>query len=323
MGFMAILTTQKSKSVAQVAEEKLIEIIVRSLGRACPPFPAGPGGDCAIIPQTEKAKFRVSTIDSVILGRHFDSSCSGSLAGMKLVERNLSDLAAAGAKPKDALLSLFIGPNVNLAWLKDFAQAVGRAASRAGMNINGGDVCRVQAGQFSATLSVQGFSQRILTRTTCQAGDRLFVTGELGGSLLGHHCHFRARVAEGLWLAQQKSTTACTDLSDGMLKDLPGLIGKKWDAIVDTDRLPLRPAAQQMAKKDGRSALEHALQDGEDYELLFCVKAKDASSFAQKFQKQFPKTRLSEIGFIKKGKGLVRSLKDKQPFLGKGFSHFA
>lgn len=320
---MSIFTTQKSRRVAQVTEEKLIEMIVHSLGRACPPFPAGPGGDCAIIPQTEKAKYRVSTIDSVILGRHFDSSCSGKLAGRKLVERNLSDLAAAGAKPKDALLSLFIGPDVDVRWLKEFAQAVGQSALRAGLNINGGDVCRIQAGQFSATLSVQGFSQHILTRTTCQLGDRLFVTGELGGSLLGHHLHFRARVAEGLWLANQKAVTACTDLSDGLLKDLPSLIGKKWDALVDLEKLPLRLAAHKMAKKDGQSALEHALRDGEDYELLFCVKAKDAPSLARKFKREFPQTRLTEIGFIKAGKGLARSMRNHQPLSGKGFGHFA
>ncbi len=320
---MSLFTTQKSRRVAQVSEENLIEIIVHSLGRACPPFPAGPGGDCAIIPQTEKARYRVSTIDSVIVGRHFDSSCSGKLAGRKLVERNLSDLAASGAKPKDALLSLMLGPNVDLDWLKEFAQAVGQSARRAGLRINGGDVCQIQAGQFSATLSVQGFSQRVLTRTTCRKDDRLFVTGELGGSRLGHHLNFRARISEGLWLANQKAVTACTDLSDGLLKDLPSLIGKKYDALVDLEKLPMRRAAHTIAQQSGRKAWQHALQDGEDYELLFCVKAKESSSFARKFKKHFPRTRLTEIGLIQVGQGLARDQKTHRPFSGKGFGHFA
>lgn len=319
---MGVFTKQSELSVGRLTETDLIARIVDTLADACPPFPAGPGGDCAVLPSGHERAFRVSTIDSVVFGRHFDVSCPGAKAGAKLIQRNLSDLAAAGATPGDALLSILMGPDVDARWLEDFAHGAGRAAAQAGLQLVGGDVCRTQPGTFSATLAVQGFADRALTRRTAQAGDVLFVTGELGGSIYGHHLSFKARLAEGNWLCAQPDVTACTDLSDGLAKDLPGLLGPKLDALVDLGKIPVSEAATKLARNDGKPTLEHALQDGEDYELLFAVRADRADLVEALFTKAFPGTKLTAIGTVAKGAGKFCDAADQQPIKAQGFSHF-
>lgn len=320
---MGAITSQPKRSVGQFTEEEIIRRVTTQLGQACPPFPAGPGGDCAIFEETVPRKFRVSTVDSVILGRHFDSSTAGMLAGAKLVNRNLSDLAAAGAIPSDGLLSLLIGPDVDIEWLEDFAHGVSKAALQHGLQCVGGDICRVQAGTFAATLAVQGFAHRIQTRKTANNRDKIFVTGKLGGSIYGHHLNFQPRLAEGEWLNAQSVVTACTDLSDGIAKDLAGLINTTQDALIDLASLPISDAAQQLANADGVPAIEHALRDGEDYELLFTVQAQQADLLESNFKKKFPGTGLTCLGEVSSGDGQIKSQADGSVIKQKGFGHFA
>lgn len=319
---MGVIASQNSRSLAALSETEIIRRIVASLADACPVFPAGPGGDCAIFENKSDQKYRVSSIDSVILCRHFDLACSGAKAGRKLVERNLSDLAAAGARPSDAMLSFIAGADIDIDWLEDFAHGAGRAAANVGLKIVGGDISRGTLGTFSATLAIQGHAERILTRQTCSAGDIIFVTGSLGGSIYGRHLEFRARLKEGQWLCDQNAITACTDLSDGLAKDLPGLIGGRCNARVDLNALPISDDAHALAKADGKPATEHALQDGEDYELLFTVQSSQAQLITAAFQKAFPQTPLSQIGKIEAGSGEVFSLHDNQRIQPQGFSHF-
>ena len=320
---MGALTTLADRSVAKLTEEELIRRVVQSLAEAAPAFPEGPGGDCAHLPNTGGRSIRVSTIDSVILGRHFDAACDGIRAGAKLVNRNLSDIAAAGAVPSDALLSLVIGADVDATWLTDFAHGAGRAATKAGLRIVGGDICRGPNGAFIGTLAIQGFAHRILTRKTAIVGDVLFVTGQLGGSLYGKHLDFSPRVAEGEWLCGHGEVTACTDLSDGLAKDLPGLLGPKLDARISVAALPISDAAKAISKSDGKPALEHALQDGEDYELLFAVSADRADLLESSFRKAFPLTLITRIGTVEAGTGLARDVADGEPIKARGYGHFA
>ena len=320
---MGALTPQPERSVARLTEEEIIRRVVMGLGASCPPFPEGPGGDCAILPTTGGRAHRASTIDSVLLGRHFDLSCPGARAGAKLVNRNLSDLAAAGAAPSDGLLSLLLGPEVDAEWLSDFAHGAGRTAAKAGLRLVGGDVCRAPAGTFAATLALQGFAHRVLTRRTANPGDVLFVTGMLGGSIYGHHLDFTPRLAEGEWLCGHGEVTACTDLSDGLAKDLPGLLGARLDARISVSSLPLSDAAKMLAKSDGKPAFEHALQDGEDYELLFTVSSDRADLLEASFRRTFPLTPLTRLGTTEPGTGTARDLADGEPINARGFGHFA
>lgn len=319
---MGALTAIKEKSVSVLTEARIIEDVVAAMSDACPPSPEGPGSDCAHLPESGGRAFRVCTVDGVTLGRHFDLTCVGRRAGAKLVNRNLSDLAAAGARPSDALLALTLGPDVDAEWLRDFAFGAGRAAVRAGLRIVGGDVSRGPAGVFVATLSAQGHAHRVLSRKGAKEGDLLFVTGVLGGSAYGRHLDFAPRLAEGEWLCGRGEVTSCTDVSDGLVKDLPGMLGARLDARVDLARVPVSEAAGLLSRGDGRPALEHALQDGEDHELAFAVCAAGADVLESDFRKAFPGTPLSRLGVAVTGEGRLLD-GEGRPVTGRGFDHFA
>jgi len=317
---MPPLAREASDRADQLGERELIARIVAALGRACPPAPRGPGGDCAHLPTAGERLFRVATVDGVVLGRHFDATAAPAAVGHKLAHRNLSDLAAAGARPSDALLTVVIGGDTSVAWLTAFAEGLGQAAHAAGLEVVGGDIARGPDGHVAAHLATTGFAHRVLTRGTARAGDALLVTGALGGSRLGHHLAFRARLAEGEWLCGQASVTACTDLSDGLAKDLPGVLGAGQGAQVDLAATPVAEAARRLAASDGVPALEHAWCDGEDHELLFTVEAGSADWIERCFREAFPGTALTRLGVVNDA-GDVRDSRGA-PVPRGGHSHF-
>lgn len=317
---MPIVAREPSDRAETLGERDLIAGILAALGTACPPAPRGPGGDCAHLANDGGRLYRIATVDGVLLGRHFDATTAPEAAGRKLVHRNLSDLAAAGARPSDALLTLVLGGDISLTWIKAFAEGVGRAAHAAGLDVVGGDIARGPEGHFAAHLATTGFAHRILTRGTARVGDSLFVTGTLGGSRLGHHLSFNARLAEGEWLCGQGTVTACTDLSDGLAKDLPGLLTKNQGARVDLAATPIAEAARRLAASDGVPALEHAWCDGEDHELLFAVDPGQADWIERLFRETFPSTTLTRLGEITEQAGVVDTRGGLVP--RGGHSHF-
>ena len=120
----------------------------------------------------------------------------------------------------------------------------------------------------------------------------------------------------------QGEVTACTDVSDGLAKDLPGLLGPKLDGRIDLGALPLSDAARALAKADGKPATEHALTDGEDYELLFTVAADRADLLERSFRQAFPLTPLTRLGATEAGSGRFLDLATGEPVNAKGFGHF-
>lgn len=315
-----LLARQTSDRIDQRGERELIAQLLYAMGAACPAPPRGPGSDCAALSTYGERSFRIATVDGVVFGRHFDLTSAPEAVGHKLVHRNLSDLAAAGAMPSDAMLSLVLGGDVAQPWLDAFARGVGEAALRAGLEIVGGDVARGPDGHFAAHLATTGFAHRILARQGAQADDVLFVTGQLGGSRLGHHLNFRARLAEGEWLCGQSDVHACTDLSDGLATDLPGLLGATLGATINQAALPIAEAAQKLSKSDGIPAAEHAWVDGEDHELLFSVAAPTADWLESHFRKAFPQTLLTRIGTVTSEAGLREATGATLPL--HGFQHF-
>ncbi len=317
---MGPLARRPEDRLDRLDERALVRRVVAALGAACPPPPRGPGSDCAALPASSERGYRIATVDGVLLGRHFDLSAPAEAAGRKLVQRNLSDLAAAGARPSDGLLTVVAGGDLSAEWLEAFARGAGAAAAAAELEIVGGDVARGPDGHLAAHLAVTGFAHRILSRQGAREGDVLFVTGELGGSRLGRHLTFSARLAEGEWLCGQATVTACTDISDGLATDLPGLLGA-LGATVDLAALPVAEAARRLAASDGIPAEEHAWVDGEDHELLFAVEPGSADWIQSAFAKAFPGTRLSRLGTVERDAG-IRDVGGRRPPTG-GFSHFA
>jgi thiamine-monophosphate kinase len=280
-------TTRNLETVAALGEERLITAIRRWLGSASPRAPFGIGDDCAVLPGTRERQ--LITVDPVIFGRHFDASIPARAVGAKLLKRNLSDLAAMGGRPTAAVLALTLDARTKLAWLEAFYRGLAQAARAYGVPIVGGDIAQAD-GVLSASLTLLGAATgpRVVTRTGARAGDLIYVTGRLGGSLrTGHHFRFRPRLREGAWLARRAEVRSMMDVSDGLAKDLHALTPSGTAPALVAHRLPRRAGCDVAA----------ALTDGEDYELVFAV-ARDAETevFESAWRRAFPRTRLTRIG---------------------------
>jgi thiamine-monophosphate kinase len=300
---MSLFTKNKSGSVAALGEEKLIALIRRWLGPVSPPAPFGIGDDCAVLPATSARQ--LITTDPVIYGRHFDDATPPAAVGAKLLKRNLSDLAAMGAQPTTAVLSLTLDPRVSVRWLEQFYRGLAAASRRWHVRIVGGDL--TQAENFvGAYLTLLGSAAgpRVVPRIGARPGDAIYVTGQLGGSRLGHHWRFTPRLAEGTWLARQSVVHAMMDISDGLAKDLRALTPPGAKPAIEAAVVPVSAAARRLATRTKKSPLHHALCDGEDYELVFALaRIADCATFEKTWRRAFPRTRLTRIGqFVRGGK---------------------
>lgn len=294
---MKLFTAQRRHSVLALGEQRLIVAIRGWLGDASPRSPFGIGDDCAVVPSSGRSM--LITTDPVIHGQHFDDTVPARAVGAKLLKRNLSDIAAMGGRPVAAVLSLALAPETDARWLRDFYRGLAAAARTFRVRIVGGDITQGPRGFFGAFLTLHGEAAgpRAVTRSGARAGDALYVTGALGGSLLGHHYKFTPRLAEGAWLAQRTEVRAMMDLSDGLAKDLGSLTPRGLAPALCGPAVPVSRAAQRSATQTGAAPLAHALGDGEDYELLIVV-ARDAdrAAFERAWRTRFPSVPLSHIG---------------------------
>lgn len=299
---MKLFTSHRAGSVVALGEQRLIVQLRGWLGNASPRAPFGIGDDCAVVPSSGKQM--LITTDPVIYGQHFDDAVPARAVGAKLLKRNLSDIAAMGGRPVAAVLSLALAPETSVAWLRAFYLGIAAAARRFEVKIVGGDITQGPVGFFGAFLTLHGEATgaRIVTRSGARRGDRLYVTGTLGGSLLGHHYQFTPRLAEGMWLARRDEVRAMMDVSDGLAKDLDSLTPDGLAPALCETAIPVSVAARTRASRSKRTALYHALSDGEDYELLVVVRGDaNADAFEAAWKKNFPRVRLTQIGtFAKK-----------------------
>ena len=295
---MKPFSSKSAETVAALREIALLRRIREWLGAASPPSPQGMGDDCAVL-NLGRAGAVLATTDGVVYGRHFDDTAPPAAVGAKLLARNVSDIAAMGGTPKHALVHLVLGRDLKTAWLKEFYLGLAKGCREFGVTLAGGGTAQGPEGVFAADLTLLGVpGPKLLLRTGAQIGDAIFVTGELGGSILRKHLEFTPRLAEGQWLAKQEGVRGVIDVTDGLAKDLPEILPAGADARLEAAALPLAAAARTLAARDGVSALVHALTDGEDYELLFAVEGQtDLKSFTHRWRKAL-RTPLIQIGVI-------------------------
>jgi thiamine-monophosphate kinase len=163
-------------------------------------------------------------------------------------------------------------------------------------------------------------------RSGAKAGDAIFVTGELGGSLAEKHLEFEPRLAEARWLAEHASIHSMIDLSDGLAGDLPHILKASGvGAELLKSSIPISRQAKLAARKSSsaKPTFLAAMTDGEDFELLFTVAAKSAVKLLDSWKKQFPKLKLSCIGKIVAGDGvLIRDKGGSHKLNAHGYVHF-
>lgn len=193
--------------------------------------------------------------------------------GRKAMAVNLSDIAAMAGVPVAAVVSVGLPRRGGRALAEELYLGLRERADEFGVAIVGGDTNTWDGAlTISVTLLGEPGPRGIVRRSGARPGDWLLVTGPLGGSIVGKHLDFTPRVREALALASLVELRAMIDLSDGLAVDLARLCGESGcGAVVWADAVPITPEARALA--DGRSPLEHALGDGEDFELLFAVPA--------------------------------------------------
>ncbi len=226
----------------------------------------GPGDDCAVV-ETPGGERLLLSVDQLIAGRHFERGEAVERIAYKAMARSMSDIAAMGGSPSVSLAAAAIPASFRHAdALFDAMHAV---AATLDCPLVGGDIATTQ-GMLSLSVTVVGSPHKgrgPVLRSEARAGDNVYVTGRLGGSLdSGRHLTFAPRLAEGQWLCSTlgERLGAMIDLSDGLGRDAGRLAVASGVVIqLEADRLPMH--------KDIDDPMR-ALADGEDYELCFTAR---------------------------------------------------
>lgn len=301
-------------------EFDLIAWIREQLGRS-PDVPIGPGDDCAGV-YLPAGGLTLVTTDMAIDGVHFRSDeASPREIGHKAIARAVSDIAAMAGTAEAIVVAVATPGHLSMSWLQEMVRGMIAAAEACDARLVGGDVA---SGDLPLTITVSccgtGCKGRAL-RSNARATDMLLVTGELGGSLLGRHLSFLPRLKEARWLCDAVELHAMIDISDGLAADANHLAEESGVAIeLWEEAIPVSDAAERMAKESGRTPLDHALHDGEDYELLFTVGAREASELVQR--PDLP-VRMTCIGEVTDGAGLFigKRGEGRRPLEPKGWRH--
>lgn len=256
----------------------------------------GPGDDAAVLAPSGDGRVVVTT-DAFLEGTHFATDDPPAGIGHKVIAASVSDIAAMGCKPTASFVTLGLCRARDDAFVRELGEHMIAAAERYGAPITGGDVTSWdEPCCISVTVLGRAAGCDPVLRSGAKPGDLIFVTGSLGGSVLGRHLRAEPRIAEGMYLAIQAKTSAMIDVSDGLSTDL-GHIARESGvgAVIREAAIPVSDAARELEQKDGRPALEHALHDGEDFELLCTV----APGNAGQLRELWPfETTITEIGEV-------------------------
>lgn len=253
---------------------------------ASPRVLLGPGDDTAALAWPSRSECLVTT-DMLLEGSCFllegspiqvpgIAPASPRRVGRKAMAVNLSDLAAMAGIPVAAVISVGLPQRDGRRLAEELYLGLREMADAFDTAIIGGDTNSWKGPLvLSVTLLGEAGPGGIIRRAGARVGDVLMVTGPLGGSILGKHLDFTPRVREALTLAQEQDLHAMIDISDGLAADVAKLAAESQvGAVLWAECIPLAEAAYQCP--DNRSPLEHALADGEDYELVFAVSAEQA-----------------------------------------------
>ena len=230
-----------------------------------------PGDDMAVL-RWPADELLLVAVDQVLDGVHFDSAVhTPRQIGRKVMNRNLSDCAAMACLPAAALATVAAPRGAGVDYLKELFHGLRDAADPWSCPVVGGDTGS-WGGKLAVTVTILGRGAGVtpVTRRGARPGDGVFVTGPLGGSPLGRHMTFRPRIELARGLAAAGAVTSMIDLSDGLSRDVGHLCRQSGvGVVIDAERVPIHPDAHEAARRDRRGPLEHALHDGEDYELLY------------------------------------------------------
>ncbi len=275
----------------------------------------GIGDDAAVI-EWPRGKYLLFASDMITEGVHFKKSDPPYAIGAKALGVNISDIAAMGGTPKYATVSIGLPGSLDAAFAGAVYAGINSMSKRFKVSIVGGDT--ISSGKVTIDIAIIGeVGRRELTlRSGARPGDIVAVTGSLGGSIKGRHLNFTPRVREALFLTRNFKINAMIDISDGLSGDLAKICAaSRRGARVYESLIPF-------SKNCG--SLKNALNDGEDFELLFTAPAESYKALSGRFRKKFriPVTAIGEVRQKRDGiKMVARSGKDITLKQG-GFTHW-
>ena len=341
------LTTPDSSSSASLATLGERGLIQRIRDR----FPAAPGslhvgiGDDAAVTAGVRGELEVLTTDAMVEGVHFDLRFSSfEDVGYKALAVNVSDIAAMGATPRLALLSLILPERLSVGDVDALLEGFGRMAAEAGVSLAGGNITST-SGPLVIDVTAVGHVRlrRILTRKGGRPGDILYVTGAIGGAsaglgmlraglaapgdpevaaLIERHKRPVPRLRTGALLGRTRCATACMDLSDGLADGVAQLAAASGTgAVINAEALPIPAAARRWFESQGADPVAAAVAGGDDYELVFSVPPRFRGRLKTVIQqgRGLPVTPIGELtaspAILLKRDGATEPLPD-------GFTHF-
>ena len=299
---------------------------IRDRSTSSSQVPLGIGDDCALIAPTPGRELLVTT-DMLMDGRHFRlTETDPAAVGFKALAVNLSDIAAMAGVPLAAFVAVALPRGEAVSIAHGLHAGMAPLAARFGVTLAGGDT-NAWDGPLVVSITVLGETgpTGAVRRSGARPGDVVVVTGPLGGSLAsGRHLRPEPRINEALQITARVPIRAMIDLSDGLASDLGHILAESGGlgAVLDSAAVPIHPDAVAMARATGRTPLDHALGDGEDFELCLTLGPEDWDRWRADPAAQVT---LAAIGIITSDPGLTLRRPDGSlgPLLGKGFDHLA
>lgn len=287
----------------------------------------GAGDDCAVIDAGVPDQWQLHKTDAVVEGVHFTPDADPQQVGHKALGRALSDIAAMAGTPRWAMVTLGLPDGFEAKRIESVYDGMATLAKRHAVSLVGGETVANRERLFiGVSLVGEVVREKCILRSGASVGDGVWVTGELGGSIAGHHLSFKPRLAEARWLAEYHQPSAMIDLSDGLAGDLGHLLHAAGaGAELLESALPIRREARLRAKESeaAKPPILAALTDGEDYELCFTLGQGRAVELLDQFKQQFPDTPLCCIGKLVVKPGLkIRQKTGLMEIATRGHVHF-
>jgi thiamine-monophosphate kinase len=292
-----------------------------------PPHPLlrlGLGDDAAVLRMAGVDEC-VITVDMLTDRVDFDlSKVDPQRVGRKALAANLSDLAAMAAKPLAGVVALALPRHGAMELAVALYEGMLPLAEKYDLAIAGGDT-NSWDGPLAISITLLGAvtPRGPLCRDGAKPGDRILVTGSFGGSILGRHLDFEPRVREALELHARYDLHAGIDVSDGLSLDLAHVLEEsRCGAVIAADAVPIADDARRLAERlaDGSTPLDHALSDGEDFELVLAVPADQARRMLHEQPLAVP---IADIGEFVAEQGLWQIDRSgvRRPLTPRGWQH--
>jgi thiamine-monophosphate kinase len=282
----------------------------------------GIGDDAAALRPAPGRDVLVTT-DMIIEGIHFDLARMAPRAvGRKAMAVNLSDIAAMAGVPVAAVASVGLPRTISRTDAEQLYVGLRELADQFNVALVGGDTNASPHGLVvCVTLVGETTPLGAVRRSGARPGDWVMATGAFGGSILGRHLEFTPRVREALMLHERYDAHAMIDVSDGLAADLGHIADEsRCGAMIEAAAVPISDAARSLAT-DKASPLEHALHDGEDFELLFTLDPGAARRLIADQPLGVAVSRLGEI-VTERGLWVVNSSGARRPLEPRGYDHF-